>query len=319
MGLEPNVGASAPSPTQEASAAAIPERVVANDRMDWDRFDNHRRVQVVGAQYHQPALLTATRGQIRREGDRYETEAELAREPGNHHDSNAVQVLVRGKRIGYLKRGAAKRFNKRLKALEEGGKRELYPLLIRAAQPGFYQAHLQIPYNSELLRGYKNTKRQRGRMGLLSRLFGNTDAPQHGEVLQVESLLFEDCDQLVAAVGEASYQDALCRICGSTRWERVRFDCTAALLPEPENPYDSNAVRVFADCRGTYLHVGYLSRGDAVDYSQVVRKATELGYTITCQAHIAGREEGSETPNLGIFLDLPTPRSCLDQLSEPIS
>jgi hypothetical protein len=156
-------------------------------------------------------------------------------------------------------------------------------------------------------------------MGLLSRLIRNTNAPQRCEVLQVESLHFEDCDQLVAAVGEASYQDALCRICESTRWERVRFDCMAALFPEPENPYDSNAVRVFADSRGTYLHVGYLSRGDAVDYSLVVRKATELGYTITCQAPIAGREGGSATPNLGIFLDLPTPQSCLRQLAEPIT
>jgi hypothetical protein len=129
-------------------------------------------------------------------------------------------------------------------------------------------------------------------------------------------LLFEDCDQLVAAVGEASYQDALCRICGSTSWERVRFDCMAALLPEPENSYDPNALRVFADCRGTYLHVGYLSRSDAVDYKPVVRKAAERGYTITCRAHIAGREEGSETPNLGIFLDLPTPQSCLRQLAD---
>lgn len=163
MGLDPNVGAAAPSPTQRDSAAAIPERVVPNDRIDWDRFDNHRRVQVVGAQYHQPALFSATRGQIQREGDRYETEAELAREPDNRHDPNAVQVLVRGKRVGYLKRGAAKRFNKRLKGLEESGTPELYLLLIRAAQPGFYQAHLQISYDSELLRGYKNTKRQRKR------------------------------------------------------------------------------------------------------------------------------------------------------------
>lgn len=166
-GLEPNVGASAPSSPQRESAATIPEQVVPNDRINWDRFDDHRRVQVVGAQYHQPALLSATRGQIQREGDRYETEAELVREPHNGHDPNAVEVLVRGKRVGYLKRGAAKRFNKRLKALEEDGKHRVkhrvYPLLIRVAQPGFYQAHLQISYDSELLRGYKNTKRQRRR------------------------------------------------------------------------------------------------------------------------------------------------------------
>lgn len=153
-------------------------------------------------------------------------------------------------------------------------------------------------------------------MGLLSRLLGGGSS--RGEILQAQSLEFDDCDQLVATVGEASYQPALVKICGSTKWERVRFDCKAALAPEPGNPYDSNAVQVFADCRGTYLHVGYLSRGDAVDYGSTVKRAAELGYMITCQGHIAGREEGSETSNLGIFLDLPKPNSCLEQLAEPI-
>jgi hypothetical protein len=90
----------------------------------------------------------------------------------------------------------------------------------------------------------------------------------------------------------------------------------AALIAEPENAYDPNAVAVYADCRGDYLHVGYLSRGDALDYGDVVKRATKLGYAIGCQAHIAGREPGSETPNVGIFLDLPVPDACLKQLDE---
>jgi hypothetical protein len=155
-------------------------------------------------------------------------------------------------------------------------------------------------------------------MGLLGRLLGKEQRPTDGNVLQVQSLEFDDCSELVAAVGEASYQPALRSICGSTRWERVRFECKAALVAEPSNPYDSNAVAVYADCRGTYLHVGYLSRGDALDYQGAVWTAADMGYRIGCAAHIAGREQGSETPNLGIFLDLPTPASCAKQLDEPI-
>jgi hypothetical protein len=39
----------------------------------------------------------------------------------------------------------------------------------------------------------------------------------------------------------------------------VRFECFAALVLEPDNPYDSNAVRVEIDGR----LVEYLSRADA--------------------------------------------------------
>jgi hypothetical protein len=73
--------------------------------MDWSRFDDHRRVQVVGAQYHQPALLTASERLIVKHTDRCLTEADLLREPDNPHDPSAVQVMVKGRRIGYLKAG----------------------------------------------------------------------------------------------------------------------------------------------------------------------------------------------------------------------
>lgn len=128
--------------------------------MDWSRFDDSRRVQVVGAQYHQPALLTASKGLIQQHTDRCEREATLVREPDNADDPNAVQVIVDGIRIGYLKRGSARRYGKRLAALEEEGKAPTYPLLIRMREPGFFQAHLQIPYESALLKGYANPKQR---------------------------------------------------------------------------------------------------------------------------------------------------------------
>jgi hypothetical protein len=153
------------------------------------------------------------------------------------------------------------------------------------------------------------------------RLAGVKSAPRRAaaETVEVDSWIFDDCTEWIATVGESHYQGALMKISGSTTWEAVRFECQAALVPEPDNAYDSNAVRVFADCRGDYIHVGYLSRGDALDYTLVVQGAAERGYTIACDAHIAGREPGSETHNLGIFLELPTPEECLKQLAEPMA
>ena len=155
-------------------------------------------------------------------------------------------------------------------------------------------------------------------MGLFDSL-RRKQPPPAPESVEVDSWIFDDCTEWIAVVGESHYQAALMKISGSTRWEAVRFECQAALVPEPDNAYDSNAVRVFADCRGDYIHVGYLSRGDAADYKDVVLAATRHDSTIACQAHIAGREQGSETANLGIFLELPTVEDCLKQLAEPMT
>jgi hypothetical protein len=110
----------------------------------------------------------------------------------------------------------------------------------------------------------------------------------------------DECSELVAAVGESNFQETLSRVCGSSRWEDVRFDCIAALVREPNNPYDSNAISVI-QVEGQI--VGYLSREDAKAYGPFV--ATHG--VDACRARIAGRGPGSETQNLGIFLELPPP------------
>lgn len=126
--------------------------------MDWSRFDDSRRVAVVGFRYHQPALRDVARGHISISTDRCEVLASLVPEPTNAHDSNAVQVMVDGQRIGYLKAGSAKRYRKRIL---NGSASASYPCLIRRQDEGWLQAHLQIPYGSELLEGYKNPKAKR--------------------------------------------------------------------------------------------------------------------------------------------------------------
>jgi len=95
--------------------------------------------------------------------------------------------------------------------------------------------------------------------------------------------------------GESHYQDALHAIAGDGDGE-VRFEATAALVPEPSNPHDPNAVRVEIDGR----LVGYLPRAAAVAYGPVVRAPMERGRTAVCDAMVAGREG-----MLGVFLRLP--------------
>jgi hypothetical protein len=136
--------------------------------------------------------------------------------------------------------------------------------------------------------------------------------PTSPSVQSVQSIEFDECGEIVAVVGEASYQDAIRRICGSVRWEDVRHPCRAALVPEATNKYDPNAVMVQVE---TQL-VGYLSRGDALDYREPIRMLADQGAVAVCDARVAGRGPGSETSNLGVFLELPTPEQMVAELRE---
>jgi hypothetical protein len=110
-------------------------------------------------------------------------------------------------------------------------------------------------------------------------------------------------DEIVRTVGVSHYQGALRRIAGAAGAGPVRREVDAALVPEPTNPHDPNAVRVEIDGE----LVGYLSREDAVRYGPAVQRLREHGRLLVSSAVISGRGEGSETPNLGLFLSLPSP------------
>ena len=134
--------------------------------------------------------------------------------------------------------------------------------------------------------------------------------PRQPHLVNVQAVEFDDWSEVVAAVGEASYQPALRRICGSDRWEDVRCEVRAVLVPEPSNQFDPNAVMVQVDGQV----VGHLSRGDAVEYAPVIGMLAEQQSVIVCEALICGRAPGSETANLGIFLHLPSPDDALGEI-----
>ena len=116
-------------------------------------------------------------------------------------------------------------------------------------------------------------------------------------------------DELVRVVGVSHYQDALTAIAGQPGPEGVRRPVTAVLEPEPANPHDANAIRVLVEGRTA----GYLSRDDALRYGPAVRLLQDHDRVLVCDAVISGRGPGAETPNLGLFLELPrAPEALLE-------
>jgi hypothetical protein len=108
--------------------------------------------------------------------------------------------------------------------------------------------------------------------------------------------------------GEASYQDALARICGGKCKEGHNHPVTAVLWPEPTNQYDGNAGRVRVDG----LLVGYLAREEAARYSAVLqRMQNKIGATGACKASIVGGWDrgGGDSGHFGIWLDIASPQA----------
>lgn len=136
-------------------------------------------------------------------------------------------------------------------------------------------------------------------------LFSRRRAANPPGRFQTRNLLLEG-DQRIAAVGESFYQPALLAICSARAGEEVGHECIAVLVLEPDNPHDANAVRVEVDGR----QVAHLSRPDALIYRPALRAAATAGLVIVCPAFIAGRGRDSDTPNLGIFLHLPSPHAA---------
>lgn len=79
-------------------------------------------------------------------------------------------------------------------------------------------------------------------------------------------------------------------------------ECIAILIPESDNKYDKNAVRIDVN----ELTVGYLSRNDAIIFRELL-KANNLENQITiCNATINGGfvMDNNKKASYGIFLKI---------------
>jgi hypothetical protein len=129
-------------------------RVVTGIEPDWSRYDDCMKMQVVGESFYQPALKQVSR--CPKTGPHgFECSAELVPEPENPHDKFAVKVMVQGRQVGHLGRGNARRYHKRIRALNDEGKRVICMAYIGRAEGGLLGMNLRIPYGGDLLREKK--------------------------------------------------------------------------------------------------------------------------------------------------------------------
>jgi hypothetical protein len=80
-----------------------------------------RNVKVVGESHYQDALWAAAG--LENTGQRVGVEciAELIPEPDNPHDPKAIMVVVSGQCVGYLSRGVARLYSKRIREMRSSG------------------------------------------------------------------------------------------------------------------------------------------------------------------------------------------------------
>jgi hypothetical protein len=134
----------------------------------------------------------------------------------------------------------------------------------------------------------------------------------------VSALVFDapEDEVYLDVVGESNYQAALLEAAdGRTTVGPAVSERTAFLMPEPNNPHDSNAVRVFMIPGGL---VGYLSKGDAVDYRDVIDRVALIGQVVACEAEITGGWDRGpdDMGSFGVRLRLAEPDSLLEELEE---
>lgn len=106
--------------------------------------------------------------------------------------------------------------------------------------------------------------------------------------------------------GESRRQAVLRRLSAGRRERGDDVSFIAVLIPEPENPYDPNAVRV--DIQGGD-QIGYLAREDAMDYRTVFKALAETQKVGVCRAKLIGGT--SDKPSFGVMVDLKAPDALL--------
>lgn len=138
---------------------------------------------------------------------------------------------------------------------------------------------------------------------MLGWLFGKP-APKPGAIS-----LAGDGEYGFEIVGESYYQEALDQLCGGRCEEGHRKEFRARLVPEPNNEYDRNAVRV--EVAG--LKVGHLSRDDAIIHHEEMDRLGFFGRPAACDAIINGgwsrqkRNGELSEGSFGVELDLVYP------------
>lgn len=105
---------------QSSEAAPRAARQSNEDPASMDRW---RNVKVVGESHYQAALWSACGAENTGEQIAFDCGAELVPEPDNPVDPRAIMVQVDGRCVGYLSRGSARLYGKRVREMREAGQR----------------------------------------------------------------------------------------------------------------------------------------------------------------------------------------------------
>jgi len=121
----------------------------------------------------------------------------------------------------------------------------------------------------------------------------------------------------VSVVGESAYQGTLERIGGGRTIDGVRErDHQAVLLPEPDNRYDPNAVRVAVLPEGV---IGYSKRADAVAYRPAIDRLAAIGMLTACRASLSGGwDRSGDRGFIGVRLHLAKPKALLAEMEKAL-
>jgi len=105
-------------------------------------------------------------------------------------------------------------------------------------------------------------------------------------------------------VGENDRQAALIATAGRDP-NGVQHHCEAILIPEPQNPFEPNAILVAINGHP----VGHLARDDALEYTERLGELGRAGQTASCPAYIFGGfvDEDGEQAEYSVKLGLAWP------------
>lgn len=103
-------------------------------------------------------------------------------------------------------------------------------------------------------------------------------------------------------VGESHYQPALKAIVGDHGDESANMPVQALLVPEPDNPYDKQAIKV--EING--MKVGHLSRESARTFHRRLAAKNVAKQTTRCGAMVTGGwvDKSGQRMSYGVNLDI---------------
>lgn len=97
--------------------------------------------------------------------------------------------------------------------------------------------------------------------------------------------------------------------------EKLDIDDPVKLIPEPENPYDKNAIAVHIAHAGEIWHVGYMPKAEAAMYATILDGEALIGSIFDITGGFE-KYDGSRA-SYGLIVSFSVPEKMVKRGSEP--